>query len=368
MRQERGQAAALRSVPGLLQPRVPGPGRKTGHSGDNCRPAGGKPAHKAADAEVAPRVPDTAAPTAPGVDSASLAPAANTCHACGKSDGRLLCCGRCRGVWFCNRECQEVARKELGHRGANCRPADGAQKPESSANARAPFAAPSRPSTPIDMLIQRFNDLSTEAKQALRENTRIGHLASAEKYTEAVSVADLIGGAGGAVRRSDADQRLAHCLFRMGNTAAAARAACSSLRAARASGSRTFLATSLATCGTLASQAPDEMAKAERESREQERISGSPSSYGDNDLWGASAFPPPRPTSPGWASHTTKPRSPHAMPPSQPSAAATAPPPTTNEASRRCAMRQRRAASLGSVCTNRASNSAALSSFGRLWR
>jgi len=32
---------------------------------------------------------------------------------------------RCRNTWFCNRECQVVSRKQLGHRGANCCPADG---------------------------------------------------------------------------------------------------------------------------------------------------------------------------------------------------------------------------------------------------
>jgi len=124
---------------------------RQGHSGANCRPADGPPAPKVADAEVTLRVTAAAGPsiTAPGVDSASLAPAAGSCHACGKSDGKLLRCGRCLGVWFCSRECQTFARKDLGHRGANCRPADRAQTPTSSANTRSPFAAPSRPSTPI---------------------------------------------------------------------------------------------------------------------------------------------------------------------------------------------------------------------------
>jgi len=260
---------------------------RQGHSGANCRPAGGEPAPKAADAEVAPRVPDAAAPstTVPGADSASLAPAANTCHACGKNDAKLLRCGRCRGVWFCNRECQDVARKELGHRGANCRPTDGAQKPESSADARAPFAAPSRASKATDVasLCQRFSDLSTEGYQAFMANTRIGYLAAAENAKEAASVADLIGGAEGAGRRTEADILLANCLLSLGNPAAAARAACSSLRAARAAGSRTLLITSLMTCGAVAYKAPHEMVKAERESREQERLGGSPS-YGGLDL------------------------------------------------------------------------------------
>ena len=80
-----------------------------------------------------------------------------------------------------------------------------------------------------------------------------------------------------------ADQLLARCLLSLGITAAAARAACSSLRAARAAGSRTLLVKSLIACGTMAHHAPDEMVNAERESRAQERLGGSPS-YGGLDL------------------------------------------------------------------------------------
>jgi len=178
---------------------------------------------------VAPRVPDAAetSTTAPGMDSASLAPAARSCHACGKSDGKLLCCGRCLGVWFCNRECQDVARKELGHTGANCRSADGAQKPAFSANARFPFAAPPQLSTATDVasLLQRFSDLNTEGIQSAKANTRIGYLAAVEKAKEAASVADIIGGAEGASYRTRADLLLSNCLLSSGNTAAAARAA-----------------------------------------------------------------------------------------------------------------------------------------------
>jgi len=257
---------------------------RQGHSGDNCRPAGGVPAAKAADAQVAPRVPDAAEPstTAPGVDSTSLAPTANTCHACGKSDGKLLLCGRCRGVWFCNRECQDVARKELGHRGANCLPADGAQRPASRANVRSPFAAPSQPSAPmaVKQLAARFYDLVDTANM---EHTRVGYLAALEKSKEAVAVADLIGGAEGAEFHSQADILQSSCLLRLRKIAASARAACSSLRAARASGSVEALVTSLLMCGNVAREAPDEMAMAEKESREQERLSGSPS-YGGLDL------------------------------------------------------------------------------------
>ena len=124
-----------------------------GHSGANCRPSEARTI-AAAEAEVALRVPDAAGPstTAPGVDSTSLAPAANKCHACGKSHAKLPRCGRCRGVRFCNRECQIVAARQ-GHFGVNCRPANGAQTPASSAYPRAPFAAPTRPSTAIDDLV-----------------------------------------------------------------------------------------------------------------------------------------------------------------------------------------------------------------------
>jgi len=260
---------------------------RQGHSGANCRPAGGVPAAKAADAQVAPRVLDAAEPstTAPGVDSTSLAPAANTCHACGKSDGKLLQCGRCRGVWFCNRECQDVARKELGHRGANCRPADKAQIPQPLAHARSPFAAPSQPSSPmvVKQLTERYADLADECLKAIMKSTRVGYLAAVEKAKEAAAVADLIGGAQGADRRSQADLLRYNSLLRLGNLAAAARAACSSLRAARESGSMTAVVTSLTMCGNVAREAPAEMALAEKESREQERLSGS-RSYGGPDL------------------------------------------------------------------------------------
>jgi len=235
---------------------------------------------------VAPCVPDAAGPntTALGVDSALLAPAANACYACGKSVAKLLLCGRCRDAWFCNRECQDVARNELGHRGANCRPSDGVQRSHSSTNVRSPVATPSQPSTAFDMLPQRFNDLVNEAHQTHIANTRLGYLAAVAKSKEAASVADLIGGVRGAMRRVHADKLQSHCLVRLGNMAAAARVACSSLRAARAAGRRPSLLLALVACGTVAQKAPDEMLKAERESREQERRGGSFPSYGDLDL------------------------------------------------------------------------------------
>jgi len=137
MRQGRLQADALRSVPQCVG-NAWFCGRecqiiaaRQGHSGANCRPT--DEARTCTAAEAATRVPDVAgtSTTAPGVDSPSLAPAASSCRACGKNDAKLLRCGRCLGVWFCNRECQDVARKELGHRGANCRHADDAQRPPS---------------------------------------------------------------------------------------------------------------------------------------------------------------------------------------------------------------------------------------------
>ena len=212
-----------------------------------------------------------------------LAPAANAYYACGKSVAKLLLCGRCRDAWFCNRECQDAARKELGHRGANCRPSDGVQRTHSSTNARFPVAAPLQPSTAFDMLPQRFNDLVDEADQAHMAYTRLGYLAAVGKYKEAASVADLIGGVRGAVCRANADKLQSYCLVAFGNIAAAAQVACSSLRAARAAGRRSSLVLALSACGTVAQKAPDEMVKAERESREESR-GGSFPSYGDLDL------------------------------------------------------------------------------------
>jgi len=175
-------------------------------------------------------------------------------------------------VWFCNRECQVVVRKELGHRGANCRAVHEAQ------------AAPSQHSTPMNAaeLSRSYNDLMEEAHQAHMDNTRIGNLAATEKFKEAAAVADLIGGAEGAGRRADADQHRSTCLIRLGDIPAAARAACASLRAARASGITMLIAT-LSSCGEVARRAPGEMVNAEREIREHERRCGSPS-YGGLDL------------------------------------------------------------------------------------
>jgi len=130
-----------------------------------------------------------------------------------------------------------------------------------------------------------FAGLMDEGQKAGFANTRIGYLAAVEKFKEAASVADLIGGMEGSYRRANADQLLSSNLFNLHDMDGAARAACSSLRAARASGHKSMLVTSLSSCGYTARQAPSEMVNAERASREQERLSGGSPSYGGLDLW-----------------------------------------------------------------------------------
>jgi len=115
-------------------------------------------------------------------------------------------------------------------------------------------------------------------------NTRVGYLAAVAKAKEAAAVSDLIGGPGGASRHTQADLLLSRCLLRLGEKAAAACAACSSLRSARASGNISALTDALFKCRNVAQEAPDKMVKAERENREQERRSGSAPSYGGLDL------------------------------------------------------------------------------------
>ena len=256
--------------------------RRRGHVGANCCPADG--AHTA---EGALRLPDAAGPstTESGAKSASLAPATNSCDACGKTDCKLLRCGRCRVAWFCNRDCQILTARQ-GHAGANCRPA-GVVQPSSAAAVRPPVPAQSQPPTPTEgaELIRRFGDLFNEGENACMGNSRIGLLASVEKFKEAAAVADLIGGVEGAVRRADADQVISTALLRLGNMTAAALSSRSSLQWARASRSRTTIAKALVACGRVAMEAPGEMAKAEREAQEQERRSGSSTPpYGDLDL------------------------------------------------------------------------------------
>ena len=303
-----------------------------GHSGANCCPADKTPTRT--DAEVAPRVPNADGPstTEPGVISASLTPAVTLCHTCGKSEGKLLLCSRCRNAWFCSRDCQIVARKELGHRGANCRAADGAQSVAVS-------ASPSQPSTPVDreMLIRRYVVLEAEIQAAQMKNTRIGNLAAAEKLKQAATLADLIGGAEGAANRAESEQIRSTIMYRLGDMAAAAQAACSCLRGARAAGNRTMLVTGLFACGTVARDAPGEMVKAERERAESRRGPAALRRMAalTSHRRGGSACRPHRPPSSGWALHTARPHSPSAKMRSQPPVAEAAPPPPTPNASRR---------------------------------
>jgi len=133
-------------------------------------------------------------------------------------------------------------------------------------------------------LLARLKDLKVESETARQTSSRIGLLAAVEKYKESSSVQDLIGGATGAAMRADTHIQLSGCLARLGDLPAAARAICVSLQAARASGSRTKIVFGLVACAGLAKNAPNEMVTAEKESREQERLSGPPPSYGSLDL------------------------------------------------------------------------------------
>jgi len=122
-----------------------------------------------------------------------------------------------------------------------------------------------------------------EADAAHMTNTRIGYLTAVEKYKEALTVADHVGGEVGACRRADAEMFLSSIYNRLGDTTAAVRAACSALTAARASTNRSMLVTALSFCGDAAKKVPSEMVNAEKNSREQEQRSGS-SLYGGLDL------------------------------------------------------------------------------------
>jgi len=124
---------------------------------------------------------------------------------------------------------------------------------------------------------QSYTILMDEAAKALMTRTGTGHITGVQKLNEAGKLADQFGGEEGAEFRSNADHQLCRALLlRMNDMPAAARAACSSLRAARVSGSRSTLVRALSMFGDAATKAPSEMVKAERESREQERLSGSP--------------------------------------------------------------------------------------------
>jgi len=136
----------------------------------------------------------------------------------------------------------------------------------------------------VEQLTACYGDMYVEAQKARMTNTRVGYLGAVAKAKEAAAVSDLIGGAGGASRHSQADVLLTNCLLQLGEMAAAAYAACSSLRTAHASGNISALLSALSACGNVARKAPNEMAKAERESREQKRLSGNTPSYGGLDL------------------------------------------------------------------------------------
>jgi len=138
---------------------------------------------------------------------------------------------------------------------------------------------------PEDMskLRRCYDVLISEAQPALMANTRIGNLAMVDKLMLAHEVADHIGGKEGAVRSADAYQALSGRLFTLGDNAGAAWAACSALRAARTWRHRSMLIAAPTSCGDAARKAPAEMVNAERESREQEVVSGSPC-LGDLDL------------------------------------------------------------------------------------
>jgi len=115
-------------------------------------------------------------------------------------------------------------------------------------------------------------------------NNRLGFLAAAEKAKQAAAVAELMSGAEGAIRRSTALIAQANNLNSLGDMAQAARVACAALRAARAAGNRTCVVRVVGLCGAVARNAPGEMARAERESREHEKLSDSPPSFGGPDL------------------------------------------------------------------------------------
>jgi len=194
------------------------------------------------------------------------------------ANGELLRCAQCKRAWFCNRQCQVVAVKKQGHIGANCRPVDGVQRPASTAAHY--LSAPRQDSTDA----RHFDNLIYLASKAYSTASRVSYLVAVDLLKEALSVAELIGGGYGAFCRHHAALQLSNSLARLGDMAASARAVCSSIRAARAAGSRTALTASLTVCGTVARNAPNEMAMAERESRGQERLSGPPPSYGSLDL------------------------------------------------------------------------------------
>ena len=194
------------------------------------------------------------------------------CHACGKSGGPLLRCGRCKSAWLCNRDCQRVAVRERGHKGENCCPTDGTQSTQSPPASANPRAAP----VDREELLLKYHRLVAETGKAQRAGTRVGFITATENSTAAAAVAQEIGGAEGAFFMADAQRLLSNIFIRTENQTGAARAACSALRAATVSGSRTALTRALTALGNVAEIAPGEIVMAATESREQERRALSP--------------------------------------------------------------------------------------------
>ena len=91
---------------------------------------------------------------------------------------------------------------------------------------------PSQPFAPAAMpvdratLERRFAELFGVAQKASLENSRLGHLATVEKRSAAALVAEAIGGVDGADRRAHVEQIIAQSHRRLGDMAAASRAAC----------------------------------------------------------------------------------------------------------------------------------------------
>ena len=117
-------------------------------------------------------------------------------------------------------------------------------------------------------LMQRFKCLYDDADSARMASSRSGNLTAVEKFKAAGSVADVIGGEYVFFGRSSSDRLLSYSLIALDDLAAAALAACSSLRAARACGIIPKLVEALDVCYSVAKVDPEAMVKADRESRE----------------------------------------------------------------------------------------------------
>ena len=111
-----------------------------------------------------------------------MAPGAHSCSACGKT-GAEHCCVLCKNAWFCGRKCRVRAVKKLGHKGAKCRSADGAQTSSAKPDAEATGEAP-------EGLERQYHVLVNEAARKARgANSRAGFTAALETYQEAGALA-----------------------------------------------------------------------------------------------------------------------------------------------------------------------------------